>query len=506
MDTEIFQKQIEIAQELEEAGHWSDALERYESALTLYQGDYLIEDPYEQWALAPRAKYRELYLTALFRTAECQARLGQYRRAIEQCNRVIELQPTSEYAYRQKMLYHHLAGERNAALQTYRECVKMCKEHLDVEPSPDTQKLQAQILKGEIPGIGEAYPKPISVGAPRHNLPSALTSFIGRERETLQIQRLLKGTRLLTLTGAGGCGKTRLALQIATSLLERYADGVWLVELASLTDPALVTETVATALGVREAPGCPLIETLSRHLRSKQLLLILDNCEHLAGECAKVAEALLRACPDLQILATCRGALHISGETVYQVPPLSIPDAQPLPALKILREYEVVSLFCERALASQPEFVLTRSNAQAVVQICRRLDGLPLAIELAVAWVRVLSVEEIAVRLDDSYRLLVSHSQTALPHQETLQAAMDWSFQLLSEGERALLRRVSVFRGGCTLEATEAVCAGVGIEARAMLDLVSHLVDQSLVMVDSGDGKTCYRLLETVRQYSQDKL
>ncbi|MBI3460546.1 tetratricopeptide repeat protein, partial [Candidatus Acetothermia bacterium] len=503
LDTEEFQKQIEVAQVSEKAGRWPEALEIYQQAIQLYRGDYLAEDLYEEWALALREHWRELYLNALGRLAECHARMGQYERAIEQCAKVIEIKPASESAYRQQMLYHSLIGESSVALQTYQICIAVLKEQLRVEPSPETRELYEQILQGTVSKDG--YPPP--AGPARHNLPSSVTSFIGREREMVQIKQLLDMTRLLTLTGAGGSGKTRLALQVAAGLLKEYTDGVWLVELASLSDPSLVAQAVATAFGVREAPGRSLLERLSDYLHPKQLLLVLDNCEHLVEACAKVAEALLHACPDLQILATSREALGIAGETTWSVPPLAEPDsAQPLPTLKILKQYEAIGLFLERALSGQSQFAFTEQNARAVVQVCQRLDGLPLAIELAAARVKVLSVEEIAARLDDRFRLFVSGSRTALPHQQTLQATMDWSFQLLSEVERILLRRLSVFAGGWILEAAEAVCAGEGIEAREVLDLLAHLVDKSLVIGEQRDGKTRYRLLETVRQYAQEKL
>jgi predicted ATPase/class 3 adenylate cyclase len=359
-----------------------------------------------------------------------------------------------------------------------------------------------------IPGLPADFPPLKSLEAFPNNLPIQLTSFVGREREMAEVKRLLTTTHLLTLTGAGGAGKTRLSLQAAADLLESYPDGAWLVELASLSDPALVDQSVASALGVKEEPGLTLLTTLTNYLRTRHLLLILDNCEHLIGTCAQVAETLLRACPGLKILATSREALGISGETAWRVPSLSLPDPKHLPAgadlSSALTMYEAVRLFIDRAVAVQPTFAVTNRNAPAVAQICHRLDGIPLAIELAAARVKVLSVEQIAARLDDRFRLLTGGSRTALPRQQTLRTLIDWSYDLLSDGERALLRRLSAFAGGWTLDAAEAACVGDGIEAYEVLDLLTQLANKSLVVVESEEAR--YRLLETIRHYARDKL
>jgi predicted ATPase/DNA-binding CsgD family transcriptional regulator len=339
-----------------------------------------------------------------------------------------------------------------------------------------------------------------------NNLPTQLSSFIGRERAMAELKSLLSTTRFLTLTGAGGSGKTRLALQVATTLLAEFEDGVWWVELAALTDPALVPQQVASSLGISEQPGRQLMDTLTGALQPRKLLLVLDNCEHLIAACAHLVETLLRSCPGLHILTTSREALNIAGETTWPVPSLGVPDTYHLPPMEGLVKYEAVQLFIERATSVSPAFRLTQENAPALVQVCHRLDGIPLAIELAAARVKVLSVEQIASRLDDSYRLLVGGSRTALPRQQTLQATIEWSHHLLSEKERILFRRLSVFMGGFTLEAAEAVCAGNGIEQDEVLDLLSHLVDKSLVTVTQRGGEARYRLLETIRQYGQDKL
>ena len=341
---------------------------------------------------------------------------------------------------------------------------------------------------------------------PPSNLPLQLSSFVGREKELAEVRRLLQDARLLTLTGPGGGGKTRLAVVAANELLGRFEDGVWMVELAPLTDPSLVPQAMGSVFRVREQPGHMLLETLSNHLRTKELLLLLDNCEHLIGACAELVEALLRSCPGLRVLATSREALAVAGEVAWPVPSLSLPDLRRLSDTESLHRNESARLLVERTTAVKPTFALSEQNAPAVAQICYRLDGIPLALELAAARAKVLSVEQIADRLDDTFGLLLAGSRTAMPRHKTLQATMDWSHELLPEEERVLFRRLSVFSGGFTFEATEAICAREGIEGDEVLELLSHLVDKSLVAVREGGGEARYHLLETVRQYGREKL
>lgn len=349
-----------------------------------------------------------------------------------------------------------------------------------------------------------------------HNLPLQLTSFIGRGREQAEVRDLLATTRLLTLTGPGGAGKTRLALRVAVNLVDDYADGVWFVDLAPLADSALVPQAVASALGIPERPGAPLLATLCDALRSKQALLLLDNCEHLLPGATELADALLRACPHLQIFATSREALNIAGETVWRVPSLTLPGDGGRDGLKVGARFiapdrplesEAVQLFADRARAVLPGFALSDRSSTTVAGICRRLDGMPLAIELAAARIRVLSPEQIDARLDDRFRLLTGGSRTAATRQQTLEATIDWSYALLSEQEQRLFGRLSVFAGGWTLEAAEQVCTGEPVERSGVLDLLAALVDKSLVLAEpSADGTMRYRLLETLRRYGQERL
>ncbi len=345
-----------------------------------------------------------------------------------------------------------------------------------------------------------------------HHLSLHLTHFIGRERELAEVKQLLATSRLLTLTGPGGSGKTRLASQTASDLLAAtaYSDGIRWVELSSLNDPELVPQAVATAMSVREQPGRPMLEMILDDLLSKHLLLVLDNCEHLTSACARLADEILRLCPNVSILATSRAPLQVEAETTWPVPPLAAPtpewwaESRPTEALA---RFEAVQLFTSRAVAVLPGFHLSAENDTAVAQICYRLDGLPLPIELAAARLKVLSPAQIAERLDQALALLTRGSPLAARRHQTLRATLDWSYDLLAAPERVLLRRLAVFAGGFTLEAAESICPDGTLEPAAVLDTLSNLVDQSLVMVERlPTGRPWYRLLETIRQYSQEKL
>jgi predicted ATPase/class 3 adenylate cyclase len=354
------------------------------------------------------------------------------------------------------------------------------------------------------PRLRQDFPALRSLEATPNNLPQQGTSFVGRQREVVEVKKLLESARLVTLLGVGGIGKTRLSLQVATDLMDGYPDGVWFVELAPLTDERLIPQAVASVVGVKEEIGRSVIEALVKFVADRQLLLIFDNCEHLLQGCAEVAAQFLRTARKVTILASSREHLHVAGEITYPVPALAIPDADGRISLEALTQYEAVRLFVDRAAMVLPAFELTEQNATAVVDICRRLDGIPLAIELAAARVRALSVQNIASRLGDRFGLLTSGNRTALPRQQTLRALIDWSYDLLTEAECLLLRRLAIFAGGWTLEAAEAVGAGGDIDQSDVLDLLTALIEKSLVAVETSGGR--YRLLETVRQYAQDRL
>jgi predicted ATPase/class 3 adenylate cyclase len=356
-----------------------------------------------------------------------------------------------------------------------------------------------------VSGLRVEFPPLLSLDVLPNNLPRQLTSFVGRTKELGEINTLLQRTSLLTLTGSGGAGKTRLALQVAAEMIESFPNGVWLVELTALTDPALVTQTAAMAIGVHEEHR-PLIQTLVDYLRPRSLLLLLDNCEHVLTASAELVQTLLQHCPTLRILATSQEGLGIAGETVYRVPSLTMPDPGHLPPVEQLTGFESIRLFVDRAAASRPGFALTAGTAGAVAQICARLEGIPLAIELAAARVKALSVDEIATRLADRFRLLTLGSRSAPARHQTLRAALDWSYDLLGEKERLLLQRLSVFAGGWTLGGAEAICSDKDCPEGEVLDVLTRLVDRSLVVVGELGQDTWYRLLETVRLYAREKL
>jgi predicted ATPase/class 3 adenylate cyclase/Tfp pilus assembly protein PilF len=356
------------------------------------------------------------------------------------------------------------------------------------------------------PRLPDAFPPLLSPQAPRHNLSAMQTGLIGRERELSEVLALLGTERLVTLTGTGGVGKTRLALAVAAEVVDQYPDGVWQVELAPRADPVMVPGAVARVLRLREEPGRSILSTVTDHLQNRALLLVLDNCEHLVGACAALVGTLLRAAPGLRVLATSREGLQVGGEQLYQVPSLAVPDPKHLPPRELVGSYEAVRLFVARARAQRREFVLDERNSLVVAMVCARLDGIPLAIELAAARAGTLPVEVIAARLDHSIKMLTGGPRDVLPRHQTLRATLDWSHDLLSRPEQVLLRRLAVFAGGWILEAAEQVCTGEAAECGDVLDLLSALVKKSLVLLEEAGSGPRYRLLETVRQYAREQL
>jgi predicted ATPase/class 3 adenylate cyclase len=357
------------------------------------------------------------------------------------------------------------------------------------------------------PDLENDFPPLKSLASFKHNLPRQLTSFVGREKELAEVQRLLSDTRLLTLLGPGGTGKTRLMLQAAEEVIQNYPDGVWLVELATLTNPNKIPDRVAAAINVQEQPGRSIKVTLHDYLRQKDMLLLLDNVEHLVRESAEFVEGLFTYCPNLSILVTGREALFIPGETTLQIPSLSLPNTHGTLPLDEIKESEGVQLFLERSRAVRPDFEVTDQNAATIADIVKRLDGIPLALELAAARMRMLTVEQIAERLNDRFRLLTGGHRTALPRQQTLQALIDWSWNLLDEDEHVLLRRLSVFSGGWNIDAAQIITGFEPLDDFAVFDLMEQLINKSVVNVDyPSEGKARYNLLESIRQYARDKL
>ena len=482
----------------------------YRAALNLYAGDLLPNDRYEEWAEDRRTELRQSYLALLVEMAELYEEIGDFGSAIDALRQAVSEVPAHEEAHAHLVRLYARSGQRYQALRQYEQLREALRRRFGTEPGITSRHLHEEIVEGHFPIARSPSPQDVSRLLPdshQHNIPAALSSFVGREREMVEVERALAMSRLLTLTGVGGSGKTRLALEVAREVARIYPDGAWLVELAPLSDPHLLPQAVAVALGVRERSegseqfSMPL---LIDALRSKELLLVLDNCEHLVDACANLAETLLNSCPGLRILATSREALVVAGEATWVVPPLSVPELWRATAPEESAASESVLLFLDRARSRLPSFGLSTQNASAVTEICRRLDGIPLAIELAAARVATMSVEEIAARLGDALGLLTQGSRTAPPRQRTLRAALEWSHDLLGEPERRLFARLSVFVGGFSLEAVETVTPGEGIGEGDILDLLSGLVDKSLVLIEAtGEHETRYGMLEPVRQYAR---
>jgi predicted ATPase/DNA-binding SARP family transcriptional activator/DNA-binding CsgD family transcriptional regulator len=480
----------------------------YRTALELYTGELLPNDRYESWAERRHEELRRLYLELLVELGGLYEERRDYGQSVETLQKALSDEPANEEVHAGLMRLYALSERQGQALAQYERLREALSGHLGTEPGATTRALRDEIAAGRFPPTQPSAPAPEEPQeAGKHNLPAPRTSFVGREREVVDVKRELAMTGLLTLTGTGGCGKTRLALEVARDLVGTYPDGVWLAELSELLKPELVAQNVASVLRVREQPSRPILETLTRALREKKLLLILDNCEHLIDAVVQLVETLADSCPNLRLLPTSREALGVADELVWQVLPLSVPEPGESPVVEELAGYESARLFVERARYRNPTFALTSSNARAVTEICQRLDGIPLAIELAAARAAMLPTEQISRRLRDSLKLLTRGDRTASPRQQTLRGTLDWSFDLLSEPERELFGRLSVFAGEWTLEAAEAVGAGGDIEEEDILDLLSQLVDKSLVMAETAlDGAPRLRMLEPVRQYAHEKL
>lgn len=483
----------------------ADTLQR---AVDLHTGELLPEDRYEDWTAARREALRESFLLLLIDLAAVHEAARNNQPAIDLLRRVIALDPPREHAHVALMRLYASAGQRNQALRQYQTLRDILRETLDVEPDHTSQLLHDTIRAGQL-ALGDGPPSHAadpSATPRRHNLPIPITSFVGRQDEMRRLRDTLEHSRLVTLTGIGGTGKTRLALESADRLLGYFPDGVWLVELAGLADEAVVDQAVARVLSIPEEPGEPLRDTIAHTIVGQRILLVLDNCEHLIAACAELAAALLASSAGLRIIATSRQALNVTGEAVWPVPPLSTsPAAAGMDA-------DSTQLFIDRACSRRPDLVVTPEVHRAIDEICRRVDGLPLAIELAAARVSVLSPQEIVTRLDDALGLLSSSTRLADPRHQSLRAVLDWSFDLLSQPERELFRTLAVFAGGFDLPAVEALMRGSPDGATVwtpmmILDTVSHLVDKSLVVVLSDPaGTTRYTLLEPVLHYASERL
>ena len=494
-------------------------------AVELYRDDFmsgftLPDSPsFDEWQYFQAEGLRQVLDGALKKLVQCLVLADRLDLAVQPARRRLVIDPLNEDAHCQLMRLYAWNRQRSLALRQFRECKEVLSNQLGIDPQKASFDLMHEIESGKVParpthpawqhGMAkdtagfrqnpQASLDTTIVPKPKYNLPVELTSFIGREKEIEEVKALVRDHRLVTLTGSGGVGKTRLALRVADKLLDDYSDGVYLVELAPLTDPGLIPQAVMAALGLVEQTEKTPARLLADFLEPRQLLLVLDNVEHLLEACTELVDGLLRSALRLTILATSREILGVAGEFHYRVPPLGMADPLRLPVLKELAHFDALRLFVERARAVSTGFSLTEENAPDVAQITQRLDGIPLAIELAAARVRLLSVGQIGLRLDDVFRLLTGGSRTALPRHQTITALIDWSYNLLSDEERSLMRGLSVFAGGWTLAAAEEVCGG----SQDVLDLLGKLADKSLIIAEPViGGEMHYRMLETVRQYA----
>ncbi|GGT03392.1 hypothetical protein GCM10010156_71610 [Planobispora rosea] len=481
----------ELLSRAEAAGSPRTRAELLTDALALWRGPAFADFADEEYTRSAILRLEEQRLSALEQQAEARLELGEHGLLVGELGDLVARHPLRERLRAVHMRALYRAGRQGEALASYTELRERLAEELGLDPGPDLVTLYQAIL-GQDPALSVPAERPVT------NLPAAVSKLIGRDGALSEIRSLIEDERLVTLTGPGGVGKTRLALATAARLMDSFEDGAWLVELDQTRSPA---EAVMTALDIKEdaGPATP-ADRLADALRARRLLLVLDNCEHVVEQVAELTELLLRAAPGLRVLATSREPLAVDGEVLWSVPPLDVPSSADL---TVMARSDAVRLFVARAAASARGFALDAGNAQAVAQICRRLDGIPLALELAATRVRALGVQGVAARLDDRFRLLASGQRGAPQRQQTLTAVIDWSWELLTDEERRVLRRLAVHRDGCTMEAAEAVCGEDGLD---VLDLLARLVDRSLVVMAEGPAGVRYRLLESVAEYCRRRL
>jgi predicted ATPase/DNA-binding SARP family transcriptional activator len=486
----------EARRSVEQGGSGAGRL--YAAALALWEGPALAEFESEPWARDQKHRLEEMRLAATEEWLDARLAAGEHAELVGELTDLVTRHPLRERLHGQLMIALYRAGRQADALAAYQRARWTLDDELGLDPSAELRGLEQAILRQDA-----------SLAAPRRAAPqerpalaTRLTSFVGRDRELTRVRELLATRRLVTLTGPGGVGKTSLAAEVATAASDLAPDGTWLVALAGVSEVAALAPAVADAVGAPSGPGTAQ-DRVVRHLRRREALVVLDNCEHLAPECAQLTGRLLAGCPGLRLLATSREPLAVAGEAQFPVSPLPIPPVEAGPAE--LAAVDTVRLFTDRARDAEPGFTLDEVSGPVVAHICRRLDGLPLAIELAAARVKALPVEEIAARLDDRFRLLTAGPRTADGRQRTLRATVDWSHQMLTDAEQVLFRRLSVFRGGWSLAAAEEVCAGAGLDGADVLDLHARLVDRSLVVARPG-SRARFGMLETLRQYAAERL
>jgi predicted ATPase/DNA-binding SARP family transcriptional activator len=502
VDALEFERRVRDGRRALAQGRVAAGADELRHALRLWRGPALVDIGDAAFTAGAASRLEELRLGAVEDRLDAELRLDRYAEALAELPALCSAHPLRERLRGLLIRALYGAGRQAEALAAYEDLRTRLADELGVDPSPELRQLHVAVLRGE------AATRPVpSIVDERPRLRTALTSFVGRDAEVARLTRLLGECRLVTLVGTGGAGKTRLAVECATGVPEP----VWFVELAPVRDAGDVTQAILNVLGPRDlalrdaaAGARDTGERVLDLLRDRRALLVLDNCEHLVEACARLVETVLGECPGVRILATSREPLGISGEMLLPVGPLAVPPAGATAARAL--EFPAVRLFADRAAGVDPDFAIDETTVDPVIEICRRLDGLPLAIELATARLRTLPVAHLAAGLGDRFRLLTGGSRTALPRHQTLSAVVDWSWHLLDEAERALARRMAVFAGDPTLEAIETVCAGAGLPREAVLDRLGALVDKSLVALAPGSGEPRYRMLETIRVYAVQRL
>ena len=500
VDAGRFQRLADEGGQLLADGRFEVALERLAGALGLWRGGAFEDFRYDSFAQGEIARLEESRLLCVENRVGADLELGRHRDVVGELRELTTRYPMREGLWGQLMVALYRTDQQAEALAAYQKARTVLGEELGIEPNTALQRLEEQILLHELPFEASTLET-----RPRDNLPARVASFVGRADEVTAVEKLIGSHRLVTLTGFGGIGKTTLALEVARHLNDNYPDGVWLVELAALTDPSYLVGEIAQVFEVTEHPTRPLLEILIEELSKASTLLVIGNCEHLIDEAARVVSALLDGCPALRILATSRQQLGVVGEQTWPVPPLHLPAVEAEITVVFARGFDAVRLFVDRANEAQPAFDLNEANVEPVVTICRRLDGIPLALELAAARLTMLSPGQLLARLEDRFAVLTDGGRTRPERQQTLRAAMEWSYHLLNTQEQILLRRLAVFEGGFNLEAAEAVCSGDGIDPADILDLIGHLLDASLLTVGAGET-TRYDMLESIHDFTRGLL
>ena len=508
IDAHRFEALVGSARKSQAAHQTEEAIDSLRGALDLWRGPALADVLSELPDTAAASRLDELRRVAVEDLADLLLESGQDRELIPDLETAVSEEPMRERRWAQLMTALYRSGRQADALRTFQRLKTLLGEELGIEPSAELVQLEKDILLQDSALTADSTSDTRSHRllpddlTRTNNLPVQTSSFVGRDKELGEVKKMLEENRLVTLVGAGGAGKTRLAMEVGYNSPDLHPDGTWLVELASLDDSNQVDSQVLKSLGLRESADTSTIETILDTLRSRSMLLVMDNCEHLIDPCATLLDQLLRSCRELRILATSREPIGIRGEAIYRVPSLSYPDENADLSTDHLAKYGAVQLFVERAVSHDRQFALQADNAESISEICRRIDGIPLAIELAAARLRTLSVHTVSDRLADRFKLLTGGDRTQLPRQQTLRALIDWSYELLNVWERTVLRRLSIFVDGFELDVAEQVCAGEDLDVEDVFDLVNSLINKSLVQIEPYQKSHRYRLLETVREYA----